>query len=170
MSGDQPILDVRLALSVGVPALVAVAGWFLAHWLNARREVDNKRREIRLRGLEAAYTRLATASQRDWTDEHKRDFEAFVAEIHLYGTPKQIALAIEIVKAFIDRKPRVSFDPLLEDLRNSLRQELRMEAVTGPVWWYRFSLPEWARQKESERPGGSGNATEKPPASGGAEA
>jgi hypothetical protein len=152
--GDAtPLIDVRLLVSVSVPAGVAVGGWFLAHWLGARREVSNKRREIRLKGLEAAYTRLAMAAQRDWTEDRKRDFEAFVAEIQLYGTPKQIELMTKIVGAFIRREPVVSFDALLEELRNSLRKELRMEPVTGHLWWYRFELPAWARaQKAGESP------------------
>src|SRR5688572_21463026 len=136
------VIDVRLVASIAVPALVAVAGWFLAHLLNSRREVNNKRREIRLRGLELAYVRLASTSQRNLTDDHKRELEAFVSEIQLYGTPHQIELTTEIVKALIAKKGKVSFDALLEDLRNTLRKELRMEPVAGPVWWYRFSLPD----------------------------
>lgn len=152
MSQDQSILDLRLALSLGIPALIAVAGWFLAHALSARREVNSKRREIRLKGLEAAYIRLAMAGQRDWTDEQKLGFEQFVAEIQLYGTPRQIELTIELVKAFIAKQPRITFDPLLENLRDTLRKELRMEKVTGSVWWYRFKLPEWSKATVAPSP------------------
>ena len=81
------------------------------------------------------------------------DFEKFIAEIQLYGTPRQIELMIELVKAFIDKKPEISFDPLLQDLRDSLREELSMERITDTIWWYRFKLPEWKIKKEpnSER-------------------
>jgi len=144
------IIDLRLIVSIGVPAVIAVAGLFLAHWLNARREVNNKRREIRLKGLQTAYTRLAMAAQREWTDDLKRDFETFVADIQLYGTPKQIELMIEIVEAFIRHDSKVLFDRLLEELRNSLRKELRMEPVKGHVWWYRFTLPDWAKTQVPE--------------------
>src|SRR5712692_9714463 len=146
------LIDLRLVLSLGIPALIAVGGWFLGHWLNARRELNNKRREIRLKGLETAYSRLAMASNRDWTDQHKLEFEQFIAEIQLYGTPRQIELTIEIVKGFINHDPKVMFDALLEDLRNSLREELRMEPVTGHVWWYRFKLPEWMQKKTPNLP------------------
>ncbi len=146
MSDFFSLLDIRLAVSLGVPALIAVAGWFLAHWLNARREVTNKRRELRLKGLEAAYMRLAMSSLRDWTDTEKLGFEQFIAEIQLYGTPRQIELTIELVKAFVAREPKVSFDSLLENLRDSLRAELRMEKVGGPIWWYRFRMPAWSTQ------------------------
>jgi hypothetical protein len=88
--------------------------------------------------------RIAMASQRDWSEDQQLGFEQFVAEIQLYGMPKQIELTIELVKSFIAKQPRISFDPLLEDLRDSLRKELRIETVKGPVWWYRFRLPDWS--------------------------
>jgi hypothetical protein len=105
-----------------------------------------------MKGLETAYMRLAMSGQRDWTDEHKLGFEQFVAEIQLYGTPKQIELTIELIRAFIAKQPRISFDPLLENLRDSLREELRMEKVRGSVWWYRFTLPEWLKPADGSSP------------------
>jgi hypothetical protein len=95
--------------------------------------------------------KLAMIAKRNWTDERKQQFESFVAEIQLYGTPRQIELAIGVVKAFIDRKLEISLDPLLEELRDSLRKELRMEPVKGSVWWYRFTLPEWARKEPAKK-------------------
>ena len=145
------LIDLRLAITLGVPALIAVAGWIVGHWLNARRELKNRRREARLKGLESAYKCLAMAAVREWTDEHKAEFERFVAEIQLYGTPRQVDLMIELVEAFNRQAPSISFDPLLEDLRNTLRSELKMEAVKGPVWWYRFRLPEWELERRAKQ-------------------
>ena len=130
---------------MGIPALIAVAGWFLGHWLNARRELANRRRDLRLKGLETAYNRISMASNRNWTPELEIEFERFIAEIQLYGTPKQIELMTKIVQAFVQKEQSVYFDPLLEDLRDALRKELRMEQVKGPVWWYRFRLPDWKK-------------------------
>jgi hypothetical protein len=140
------ILDLRLLLSIGIPATIAVGGWLVGHWLNARRELFNRRREARLKGLEMAYNRLALVALRDWTDELMTEFEKFVAEIQLYGTPKQITLMQEIVNALTRPEAEVSFDSLLKDLRDALRLELRMEPVEGNVWWYRFKLPEWKKK------------------------
>lgn len=145
------LIDIRLALTLGVPALIAVVGWIVGHWLNSRRELRNRRREARLKGLEAAYKCLAMAAVREWTEEHKFEFERFVAEIQLYGTPRQVALMTNLVEAFNRQEKSISFDPLLEDLRNSLRSELRMEMVKGPVWWYRFKLPEWKLQESVQQ-------------------
>lgn len=135
------VADWKLAFTLGVPALVAAVGWIIGHWLNSRRELSNRRREARLKGLETAYMRIAMFAHRELDDTYKAEFEKFVAEIQLYGTPKQIKLMGEIVEAFVRRNPVVSLDAILEDLRNTLRAELRMEAATGPVWWYRFKMP-----------------------------
>lgn len=145
------LIDLRLALTLGVPALIAVVGWIVGHWLSSRRELRNRRREARLKGLEAAYKCLAMAAVREWTDEHKLEFEKFVAEIQLYGTPRQVTLMTNLVEAFDRQEKSISFDPLLEDLRDSLRAELRMEKVKGPVWWYRFKLPEWKSQERAQQ-------------------
>ncbi len=135
------VVDWTLALSLGVPAIVAVVGWLIGHRLNSRRELTNRRREARLKGLEVAFNRIAMFTHRDWDENNKLEFERFVAEIQLYGTPKQIKLMSNIVEAFVRKEPVVSLDALLEDIRNTLRAELRMEPVTGPVWWYRFKMP-----------------------------
>ena len=148
--GVASLIDLRLALTLGVPALIAVLGWIVGHWLNASRELRNRRREARLKGLEAAYKCLAMAAVRDWTKEHESEFERFVAEIQLYGTPRQVTLMTKLVEAFDRQEKRISFDPLLEDLRDSLRAELRMEPMKGSVWWYRFKLPEWKVQERAQ--------------------
>lgn len=144
------LIDVGLALTLGFPALVAVLGWIVGHWLNSVRERNNRRREARLIGLESAYKCLSMISNRDMTATHEYEFERFVSEILLYGTPKQVQLMTELVEAFIRRDKIISFDLLLEDLRNTLRKELKMEKVAGPIWWYRFKLPKW-KNSESEQ-------------------
>jgi hypothetical protein len=142
-------LDWRLLVTVGIPAIVIVVGWFLVHWLTGVRDLKARKREARLKSLEAAYMRLATASNRLLTDELKNDLETFVSEIQLYGTPQQITLMSRVVEGFV-KGGRVPFDPLLEDLRNTIRAELKLEPVSGTVWWLRIG-----REK------GTGDADEK---------
>ncbi len=132
------IIDWRLAFSLGLPALVAVVGWFFAHRLQAARDRAAKKREIRARALESAYLRLANASNRPLSDTVMKDIEMFVSEIQLYGTPHQIQLMGVLVEAYKKPNSRVSFDELLSDLRDSLRRELNLEPITGQVWWLRF--------------------------------
>jgi hypothetical protein len=124
--------------TISIPALVVVCGWFIGHWLNARRDLTLRKREARLKSLEAAYTRLAISSNRELTDKLKDDLEMFVAEIQLYGTPRQIELMTEIVEGFKKPNHRVSYDEILADLPDTIRRELTLEPVSGPVWWLRI--------------------------------
>ena len=124
--------------TLGIPALIVVLGWFFAHRLTSQRELAAKRREARLKALEAAYMRLATSSNRPVTEETKDKIEMFVSEIQLYGTPKQIALMVEIVNAYMNSAPTILFDHILTDLRNTIRAELELEPIAGNIWWLRF--------------------------------
>lgn len=132
-------MDWKLMLSLGVPALVVVLGWFFAHWLTARRELASRKREARLKALEAAYMRLATSSNReDVSPESIEKLETFVSEIQLYGTPHHIKLMGEMVESY-KRREVVSYDALLASLRDAIRKQLELEPVTGPVWWFRLT-------------------------------
>ncbi len=146
------IIDWKIGLSLSIPALIAVAGWFFAHWLTSKRDRLSKRRELRLKGLEKAYLKVAGTAHRELTPEMKRDFEDFVSEIQLYGTPNQIKLMSELVEAFVRRDKIISFDAILEDLRDSLRSELNMERISGHVWWYRFQMPKPPEEKKPNQP------------------
>ncbi|MDP3226937.1 MAG: hypothetical protein Q8N13_03055 [Acidovorax sp.] len=130
-----------LAASIGIPSVLVIAGWFFAHLLTARRELASKRRADRLRALEAAYMRIASSSNRPLTSETIERIETFVSEIQLYGTPRQVTLMSEAVKEFLKPRYKVDWDPLLADLRDTIRSELRLEAVTGSVWWLRMPVP-----------------------------
>jgi hypothetical protein len=141
-------IDWRLMATIGIPAIVVIAGWFLVHWLTGLRELRERKRDARLKALEAAFMRLATASNRPLTDNLRDDLETFVSEIQLYGTPQQIKLTGDMVHGFM-KGGRVPFDPLLEDLRNTIRAELKLEPISGTVWWLRIGRGKDTDQKET---------------------
>lgn len=143
-------VDWRLVATIGIPASVVVAGWFLVHWLNGRRDLAIRKREARLKALEAAYMRLATSSNRPFTDKSMDDMETFVSELQLYGTPRQIQLMTEIVEGFKKPNNTVSYDAILADLRDTIRKELNLEPVSGAVWWLR--LGRGASEKTAKKP------------------
>ncbi len=149
-------IDWRLAATIGIPAAIVVAGWFFGHWLNARRDLISRKREARLKALEAAYMRLATSSNRLLTEKLMDDLETFVSELQLYGTPYQIQLMTEIVEGFKKPNNVISYDAILVDLRDTIRKELNLEPVPGPVWWLR--LP-----RESKESTNSSLNTDTPP-------
>ena len=65
-----------------------------------------------MKGLEVAYNRLAMTCNRVRTELDDRELERFVAEIQLYGTPRQIALMVQMVESFKRNDPLVSFNEL----------------------------------------------------------
>ena len=44
-------IDWKLIATVGIPGALVVAGWFFVHWLNARRDLAQRKREARLKAL-----------------------------------------------------------------------------------------------------------------------
>ena len=136
---NLPDLDWKLIATVGIPTAVVVVGWFFGHWLNARRDLAIRKREARLKALEAAYMRLATSSNRPLTEKSMDDIETFVSELQLYGTPRQIQLMTEIVEGFKKPNNTISYDAILADLRDTIRKELELEPISGAVWWLRLN-------------------------------
>ncbi|GIK78939.1 MAG: hypothetical protein BroJett024_00440 [Alphaproteobacteria bacterium] len=131
-------IDWRFVITITIPALVIVIGWFLTHWLNSRRDLTLRKREARLKSLESAYMRIATSSNRPLDKIIIENIEAFVSEIQLYGTPRQIELMTILVEEFKKPNNYVSYDALLRDLRDSIRKELNLEPISGEVWWLRI--------------------------------
>lgn len=151
-------IDWRFVATLGLPAAVVVIGWFLVHRLSAQRDLAIRRREARVRALESAYLRLAISANRPLTTEAMDGIETFVSEIQLYGTPKQIELMTRIVEGLTLPNNPVSFDAILKDLRDTIRAELRLESISGSIWWFRFDrkAPE-PPAPEGPKRGSSGN-------------
>lgn len=133
--------DFQSLVPIGIPALVVVVGWFLGHWLNSRRDLAQKKREARIKALEAAYLRLATTSNRPATPLINEQIEAFVSEIQLYGTPAQVQLTRTLVEDFVHQRSPVPYDAILVSLRDSIRKELSLEPLKGGVMWLRLAPP-----------------------------
>lgn len=132
-------IDWPLVATIGIPALIVVVGWFIAHWLNVSRDLASRKREARIKALEAAYMRVANSCNRPLTEKLNDDLETFVAELQLYGTPHQIQLMSVIAEGLAKPNNIVSYDDILVDLRNTIRKELNLEPLQGAVWWLRLN-------------------------------
>lgn len=110
-----------------VPLGSAVVGGLVVHLLSRRRDLANKRKEQRVAYLIEAYRRLEECSQQFGISE-KRKLESAVADIQLFGTPRQVDLVQRFASDFA-AKGNASLDALLADLRVDLRAELDLEAV-----------------------------------------
>lgn len=120
-------------IAVLAGAVIAVAGWFVSQY-QARRAV---RRNMRIDYLLAAYRRLERASNRPMTATEEREVEMAVADIQLLGSATQVGLAEEFVQSFA-AIGEADTEPLLQDLRASLRKELLLESVEPHHSWLRI--------------------------------
>jgi hypothetical protein len=129
-----------------VGALIVAVGWVVSHYLNKSRDIAAEKRKTRISFLIEAYRRLEDAGNRPLRkgSKHVTDIESALADIQLLGTPKQVDLARSCGLQF-SKNGTVKFDPLLHDLRNTLRQELDLEAVDNTLTFFRIAFDDDVR-------------------------
>lgn len=121
-------------VQIVVSALVALVVVALTHLFTIRRETAGRRREQRIGYLVAAYRGLSKANNHPRLWEVADDLEQAISDIQLFGTPQQIRLAQHFGEE-LGKTQAAELDPLLTELRNSLRKELGQKAVPGRVLW-----------------------------------
>ena len=126
-------------LTLSIPVVLALVGWFVVHGLNSRRDLANQRRQLKTQYLIEAFRRVEAAAHRDRKlPEDIRGFESAMADIQLFGSDKQIRLAHD----FMNRMAAASgttVDELLEELRQDLREELNLELTDRRIAVFRIS-------------------------------
>jgi hypothetical protein len=143
-------MDWKLFAQLMVTFAIAIAGGWLGHYLSARRDLANERRKLQISYLLEAYRRMEGAAQR--TENHERyfpDLESAVADIQLLGSPHQVSMARKFANDMAQNSTAAS-DTLLFDLRQSLRSELQLSAVSERIPFLRFF------DKESDPDGHAG--------------
>ena len=121
-----------------ITAAVVIVGWYVAHYLTAKRDQTNKRRDLRVEYLIEAYRRLEFAGNRPLTNDVATEFEKAVADIQLFGTPRKVELAQAFALGFAEKGTH-SLDPLLNELRQELRKELNLESVEPSIKYLRIT-------------------------------
>lgn len=124
-------------------ALVVVAGWRRTHNLTSARDKKNREDAIVIAYLTEAFEALAHAGNREPTAETDRLLETSLAKIQLLGDAADIGLAHKALDEWAQRhpdgRPRMSLDPLLISLRNSLRARVSLPPESRPVRWLRVA-------------------------------
>jgi len=117
---------------------LAVIGWVVAHFFTAKRDLENKRREISIEHLVNAYRVLANeVSHREQNEERREKLENLLSDIQLFGSTEQVRLARDLADEVAAGKS-FELDPLINSLRNDLREQLNLAPVEGNVRWLRF--------------------------------
>lgn len=136
--------DILLSSFVGlaaalIGAAVIVLGWKVAHRQEFRRDIAAKQRELRIQYLIEAYRRLEYVSNRPLSPQTAPDFERAIADIQLFGSPNQVELAQRFSVEFAE-SGTASLDPLLNSLRQSLRQEIELDEVPSELKYLRIDF------------------------------
>jgi hypothetical protein len=127
-------------LPAAIAALVAVTGWYIAHYFTLRREIAAEKRKTQLTFLLEAYRRLEDSGHRSLHkgSEHIAKIESALADIQLLGTADQVKLAQDFMVEFSNSRTG-TFDPLLRSLRQTLRYELHLEQVDEKLKFLRIT-------------------------------
>ena len=99
--------------------------------MSQRRDFINKKKEIRISYLIDAFRRIEDASQRRDNDKLLQ-LESAIADIQLFGTKQQVELSRKFATDFANNRNADAM-PLLYNLRDDLRKELNLEALTNTL-------------------------------------
>lgn len=147
----------QLLVPLLVTSVVAVVGWMAAHYFSSRRDVKNKRREIRSDYLIRAYRHLEAGACRGPIEasDYGNDFESAIADVQLFGTETQVRMAKELATAIAEHRKDASAGPLLLSLRDALRKELDLGVINEPPIHFRLSKGENSANQVPEFTGSS---------------
>ncbi len=119
---------------IAAPALIAVAIAFASHQLGLSRQLAEQRRKQRIEYLISSFKALMMFSNNQNRDEGAKNLRDAAISIQFLGKPKQVDLMRDIIDRLSSRRD-VDLDVLLFSLRDDIRLELKIEPVTGPVYW-----------------------------------
>ena len=116
--------------------LSTITGWIIIHLLERRRDELNKKQAIRINFLIESWRLLESASNRENNDLN-HNIETAIADIQLFGSPKQIELAQNMAEQLATSGTGESLE-LLKELRADLRKSVNLEKVPAKFRFVRF--------------------------------
>jgi hypothetical protein len=117
--------------------VLAVFGRLAGHILGARRDLDGKRRELRVQFLVDAWRNVERAANRPGRRE-TRALEHALADIQLFGTASEADQAARVARSMNGSgNDPTALDDLLEALRVDLRAEMRLGSANGRLVYLR---------------------------------
>jgi hypothetical protein len=122
--------------SLILTTVVALIGLYFNNYFASQRDFNNKLRDIRLNYLVDVYRKLSDSSQRIPNDKYFPKMETVISDMQLFGTKSQIGMTIQFMNEY-ENKGQGNLDPLLNDLRDNLRKELKLESISQNVHWFR---------------------------------
>jgi len=139
-------MNISLLIPLLITSIVVIIGWFTVNWLSSNRDRANKRRDLRVQYLIEAWRRLENATGRS-DDSRSADLETAIADIQLFGSPRQIELAQKFANELASRRES-NLDELLADLRQNLREELKLETASQNIKHLRITSNSEPKRKK----------------------
>lgn len=131
---NMEMFDLKIIVSI----FIALLGWIVGHKFNSWRDLKSKRREISIQHLITAYRVLVCEiSHRKATPDNRIKLENILSDIQLFGNNEQINFAKDLSEE-VAAGSSFELDPLINSLREDLREQLRLKPVKGNVKWLRF--------------------------------
>ncbi|WP_151903994.1 hypothetical protein [Ralstonia pseudosolanacearum] len=124
-----------------ITAIIVALGWFVYHHFSKSRDTVKIRRDIQfpvLHELTKSILRISSTSHKNVGDISEEDFHAYwkgMMSIQLLGTPEHIKMAQDIMEDLCAPGKVVELNPMIESLRDTLRELLELPKVEGPVSW-----------------------------------
>jgi len=131
------MINFDLLIPALITTLIAILGWYVVHLLNARRDRDNKRMDLRTQYLIEAYRRIEKASNRPRNFDNNLELESAIADVQLLGSPDQVILAEKFAYEIAENS-HASTNELLYNLRASLRKALKLGVVRTEITFLRL--------------------------------
>lgn len=149
---EKSLINWQLLIPLVVTTLVAISGWIVGHKLNAERDLQNKRVELRIKYLMEAYRKLEASVESEVSRENLDILESAISDIQLLGTPEQVDKVLAWSSQFADGETQenVNLQDLLEDLRGSLRNDLGLQKIDRKIRHVKFTLASESTEQASE--------------------
>jgi hypothetical protein len=132
---DLGPLPLSIMVSLGIAVVILAVRVFVLVRMRQRHQRENQRENRqeteRLRSLVVAYRSLA-GSFTPATADQRGQLEEALAEVVLFGTVRQVELAVACVQA-IQRQEAPGYQALVDDLRADLREQLGLEPIPAEL-------------------------------------
>lgn len=131
------IIDFKTLITVAF----ALIGLVITHYFTSKRDRKNKIRETNLTYVKRAYDNLNTAIPHLHAGRRKTGgefLEKAFTDIQIHGTKDQIDSVNEIIQSLNSRS--FSFDPILNSLRDHLRNELDLPKENRTILHVSFPI------------------------------
>lgn len=122
-----------------IPAVIAIIVAFLSHQFAKTRELNEERRKHKIDYLLKAYTSLMIHANNPNELERTLALRDAVLTIQIYGSKWQVKELDNILKLIMAGET-AELDPILNNLRDELREKLSLGKVEGNIYWVHPSL------------------------------